>query len=1427
MSQLHQNQLEQQERARKINFIFPVILLFLFIFLFAKTVKSQPIYVNQAATGLNDGSSWANAYPSLQTAIEIATPGRQIWVAQGTYKPSAYPIGTTDGSSTRDYSFTLRNNVQIFGGFVATSGTEGNFGLRNFAANPTILSGDIGVVGDTSDNCYHIVLGDYINGTAILDGFTIRDGNANANLITTHTPSGHILPSHSGAGMFLNFASPNINNCVITNNQATFAGGGVVAQGRSDEVFTNCVFTNNRILTSTFGGAGLYNYAHPSNPSFPTVNNCVFYNNNSLGAGGAIYTQYSNMTITNTTIYNNTALLWGGGIYNEDSSNMVIRNCIIWGNTGNAITHPAGSDAGLTWNVIEPNVRFSLLQTYSAYSSNITGDPLFINRSNPVGADGRWISADDGLRLSACSPAIDAGTNSGLVMALDISALIRPQGAGVDMGAYESTSTPTFTRLYVDASATSGGSGSSWATAMNNLETALTTARTSGCTREIWVKQGNYHPSQQYSVKTGNDTTGDDRRKTFNIPSGVAVYGGFIGTETVLTERSSSLINSVLSGDIGVPFDNSDNCYHVVMFKNVSASTILDGFTITNGNANSSVLSYSFYHDRFGGGICQVVDGDLATNEPSITNCKFSTNYGFNGCAMASLVSNGGNNLPVINKCLFTDNGNAATEYGGAIYSNIAISGISNPMVTGCVFQNNIALYGAGVFMQTAGRNITHPIFSETVFANNNAQYGGGFMTISNDRSILNAEFVNCVFAKNNCFESGAGAYFEARDSSVVNPYSRNCTFYKNKNRYGLSGLFTVRIPTSENNVLYFNCIIDSTSITNRVSGSTVSANQYFKNCNVQGCGASGASWNVTNFGTDGGGNIDTNPLFVNVADLDGVDNVWATADDGLQLQNASPCVNTGDNAISITAIDIVGTARPIASVIDMGAYEKIITSYTITASASTGGSITPAGITTATSGSSLTYTITANTGYCINDVIIDGTSVGAVGTYTFSGVAASHTITVSFVTRVTPAVSITSSISSICFGSPLTITATSTNGGSAPMYNFYIDGVAQGAMAANIFNTSSLSVGLHSIYCIMTANNSCQTTNTTRSNTINVVVGNATTLSAITGNTTLCSIGATTRLSNTITGGVWSSSNPSVATINSSTGIVTAVANGLTNITYSYTNSFGCISSTSINLVVAAVTGITPITGAASVCIGSSITLANTTTGGVWSSIAGRATVNASGVVTGTSAGVATIRYTVSNAFGCSTDVGKNVTVNAIPPLPFIAYTSGTVSPQCGADLRLGRTFGLRGTPSGGAWSSSNSAVININPSTGITSTVAIGTATISYTVRGSNGCSSSRDITKNVVMCLSRGISQTNEINSSNFIVYPNPAKNIINIKSNSIHTDGKIIITDLIGKTVLQQTLSIDNNRIDVSSLAKGMYLINIVTSNTNQTQKIIVE
>ena len=135
-------------------------------------MSAQTIYVSSSASGLNNGSSWTNAYNSLQTALSNASPGHQLWVVAGTYKPT--PVNNPDSS------FNLKNGVKIYGGF---NGTETGLNQRNWKTNITILSGDIdnndlaspaSIVSDIIGyNSKHILRIKTIDSEAILDGFVI------------------------------------------------------------------------------------------------------------------------------------------------------------------------------------------------------------------------------------------------------------------------------------------------------------------------------------------------------------------------------------------------------------------------------------------------------------------------------------------------------------------------------------------------------------------------------------------------------------------------------------------------------------------------------------------------------------------------------------------------------------------------------------------------------------------------------------------------------------------------------------------------------------------------------------------------------------------------------------------------------------------------------------------------------------------------------------------------------------------------------------------------------------------------------------------------------------------------------------------------------------------------------------------------------
>ena len=215
-----------------------------------------------------------------------------------------------------------------------------------------------------------------------------------------------------------------------------------------------------------------------------------------------------------------------------------------------------------------------------------------------------------------------------------------------------------------------------------------------------------------------------------------------------------------------------------------------------------------------------------------------------------------------------------------------------------------------------------------------------------------------------------------------------------------------------------------------------------------------------------------------------------------------------------------------------------------------------------------------------------------------------------------------------------------------------------------------------------------------------------------ITGPSTVCQ-SASIALADTAAGGTWSSSTLSVASI-SSFGGVTGVAGGTDTIRYTVTNSCGtAVASAIITVNPLPVAG--TITGLAVVCPSATIALANAsgTTGGTWSSVTPAvATVSASGVVTGVSAGADTIKYTITN--GCGTVVAfKAITVN---PAPAAGTISGATS-ICGSSA-----ISLSGTGTGGTWSSTNTAVAAVNAS-GVVTGVSAGATTISYTVTNSCG--------------------------------------------------------------------------------------------------------
>jgi uncharacterized protein YjdB len=288
------------------------------------------------------------------------------------------------------------------------------------------------------------------------------------------------------------------------------------------------------------------------------------------------------------------------------------------------------------------------------------------------------------------------------------------------------------------------------------------------------------------------------------------------------------------------------------------------------------------------------------------------------------------------------------------------------------------------------------------------------------------------------------------------------------------------------------------------------------------------------------------------------------------------------------------------------------------------------------------------------------------------------------------PSLSI-SGTSSICIGNSATFTDT-ISGGTWSSSNSAIASVGSAGVVTGV------SAGTTTISYTIT--NTCGAASATKVITVNPLP------TAISGSSSVC-VGANTTLTNASAGGTWSSSSSS-ATVGSSSGTVAGVSAGSTTITYTLPTGCKATKAVTVNPLPTAGT----ITGAAAVCIGSTATVTDAATGGIWSTTNSNAVISGYGLISGLTAGLDTVVYTYINACGVAT-TSRTVTVNAVAN----AGTIAGLSSAC-----VGNTVTLSDAAAGGIWSSSNAGVATVGTA-GLVSAVAAGSTTISYSVTNSCG--------------------------------------------------------------------------------------------------------
>jgi trimeric autotransporter adhesin len=688
--------------------------------LFGNAAWSAIIFVDASNTNpTQDGASWATAFATLPPALLGATSGDEVWVAEGTYVPTA--------DDDRAVSLFLPSGVALRGGFVAGAASAD---AADPANHPSILSGEIGAPG-IADNSFRVLQLTSSSDSTLLDGFTITLGNADAP------------PNNSGAGLGIAGGAAVIRRCVFTANHTSGVGGGAFANTSSTQ-FVDCTFVDNHAdvgggadaqkgsprfircrfhgnSASTGGAVRFLNAGLAANPA--GLFGCVIDENSATSLGGGVGISSSHVEINGCTIVRNHGStqrgtnFHGGGIH-ANSGTLTLRNTILTGNTSKGTLEQ--QQVGFQFSPIFVDSGNCIQGADGAAPLNgpgtFGGDPVFLDPDGPDDALGTF---DDGFTLRALSPCIDAADGvqipadvadldddgdtvegqpidfGGLARVIDDLAndQFATANSALDIGAHE------FDRpgvvLCVDPNAF-GGSGLTWKEAFTSLHTALGTASEFSSPVEIWIAEGVY-PT----------TTGSDRTVSYFIPDDVLVFGGFGGFdvgERSRSQRDPEAHPTILSGEIGGS-GLGDNAFHVVAAISPTVdSSLVDGVVITRGNADGGGVA--------GGGAETLGGGVLVTSGASlrVQNCRFIDNHAVAGGALALT------KLSSATLCNCTATGNSADGKSGGAFHQAHLTTLN---VVNCTVMGNVAAdTGGGIAMDASDDTCTLNLHNSILFDN-------------------------------------------------------------------------------------------------------------------------------------------------------------------------------------------------------------------------------------------------------------------------------------------------------------------------------------------------------------------------------------------------------------------------------------------------------------------------------------------------------------------------------------------------------------------------------------------------------------------------------------------------------------------------------------------------------------------------------------
>jgi hypothetical protein len=402
-------------------------------------------YVDPAGDDSDDGTSWAEAFATIQKGIDTASSSDTIDVNEGTY----YESIDYDGNAITVRSTDPDDSAVVAATVIDANGADYGVYFHNSEASSSVLKG-FTITGAHRHGVYCDEASPNIENCVIENnGSSGHDGGGMKNYDCSPTVTDCMFAGNTaedGGGMHNNRSgsSPKVINCVFANNSAD-DGGGMYSEGYSSASVTNCVFYGN---AAAGDGGGMY-----SVDSTESVTNCVFYDNDADDDGGGMYNKDGSPTIVNCTFFGNYADDQGGGIKNYNWGDSELTNCIFWGNdagnSGEEIYNGNNSDPTFSYCDIEDGLNGDKCggDDSTDGGGNIDVDPEFANGTDPDGVDNKWCTFDDGLRIHMFSPCVDsADANDALssdIMGLgrvyfnDANNMLAGDVNHADIGAYE------------------------------------------------------------------------------------------------------------------------------------------------------------------------------------------------------------------------------------------------------------------------------------------------------------------------------------------------------------------------------------------------------------------------------------------------------------------------------------------------------------------------------------------------------------------------------------------------------------------------------------------------------------------------------------------------------------------------------------------------------------------------------------------------------------------------------------------------------------------------------------------------------------------------------------------------------------------------------------------------------------------------------